>query len=69
MAFLLLLNQRLKDFLYMKIIKTILFILVILFGIFLFIYGGYDDSPGAQGLGLLIVVGSIVGIIKNRKSN
>ena len=51
----------------MKIIKTILFILVILFGIFLFIYGGYDDSPGAQGLGLLIVVGGIVGIIKVRK--
>jgi len=53
----------------MKIIKTILFILAILFGIFLFIYGGYDDSPGAQGLGLLIVVGGIVGIIKNRKNN
>jgi len=51
----------------MKIIKTILFILVILFGIFLFIYGGYDDSPGAQGLGLLVVIGGIVGIIKVRK--
>jgi len=51
----------------MKIIKTILFILAILFGIFLFIYGGYDDSPGAQGLGLLVVIGGIVGIIKVRK--
>lgn len=51
----------------MKIIKIILFILAVLFGIFLFIYGGYDDSPGAQGLGLLIVIGGIVGIIKNKK--
>ncbi len=51
----------------MKIIKIILFILAVLFGIFLFIYGGYDDSPGAQGLGLLIVIGGIVGIIKTRK--
>ncbi len=51
----------------MKIIKIILFILAVLFGIFLFIYGGYDDSPGAQGLGLLVVIGGIVGIIKVRK--
>ncbi len=51
----------------MKIIKIILFILAILFGTFLFIYGGYDDSPGAQGLGLLVVISGIVSIVKNRK--
>lgn len=48
-------------------LKIALFILLILFGIFMFIYGGWDDSPGAQGLGLLIVVGSIYGLIKNKK--
>jgi len=47
--------------------KIILFILLILFGAFMFVYGGYDDSPGAQLLGLIAVVGGIVGIIKNRK--
>ena len=43
------------------------FILVILIGVFFFIYGGYDDSPGGQLLGLLAVIGGIVGIIKRKK--
>lgn len=30
------------------------------------VYGGYDDSPGAQGLGLLAVIGGIIGVIKSR---
>lgn len=42
-------------------------ILAILFGIFIFVYGGYDDSPGAQLLGLIIVIIGIVTIIRNRK--
>jgi len=33
----------------------------------MFVYGGYDDSPGAQGLGLLIAIIGIVGIIKSKK--
>jgi len=33
----------------------------------MFIYGGYDDSPGAQGLGLMIFIIGIVCIIKKRK--
>ncbi len=53
----------------MKKIKILYFILAIIFGVFIFIYGGYDDSPGAQGLGLLAVVGSIFGIIKIRKNS
>jgi len=48
-------------------LKMFLFILVILFGIFMFIYGGYDDSPGAQGLGLLLIIIGIWRIIKNKK--
>lgn len=51
----------------MKIIKILGFIVLIMFGIFFFVYGGYDDSPGAQGLGVLVVIGGIFGIIKNRK--
>jgi len=33
----------------------------------MFIYGGYDDSPGAQGIGVLTVIGGIVGLIKRKK--
>ena len=51
----------------MKTIKIFLFILAIPLGIFLFVYGGYDDSPGAQGLGLLIVIASIFGIVRDHK--
>lgn len=47
--------------------KLILSILAIPLGAFLFVYGGYDDSPGAQGLGLLITVAGVVGIIKIAK--
>ncbi|MEK7515101.1 MAG: LPXTG cell wall anchor domain-containing protein [Patescibacteria group bacterium] len=35
-------------------------ILLIPFGIFLFVYGGADDSPGAQLLGLLMALGGVV---------
>jgi len=48
-------------------LKISFFILAILFGIFIFVYGGYDDSPGAQGLGVLAVIGGIIGIIKIKK--
>jgi len=44
-------------------------ILAILFGSFMFVYGGYDDSPGAQLLGLIAVIAGIVGVIKSRKKN
>jgi hypothetical protein len=53
----------------MSKIKMLIFIILVLFGVFLFVYGGYDDSPGAQGLGLLVVIFGIVGVIKNRKKN
>ena len=41
--------------------------IAILFGVFMVVYGGYDDSPGAQMLGLVIVIAGIVGIVKRRK--
>jgi drug/metabolite transporter (DMT)-like permease len=41
--------------------------LVIVFGVAMVIYGGYDDSPGGQLLGLLAVILGIVGIVKSKK--
>lgn len=37
------------------------------FGIFLIIYGGNDDSPEAQLLGLLILVASIIIMVRTRR--
>ena len=31
------------------------------------VYGGYDDSPGAQGIGLLLVGIGIVAVVKSLK--
>ncbi len=52
-----------------KLIKLALFVLLMAFGAFLFVYGGYDDSPGAQGLGVLVFIAGIIGIIKSQKNN
>jgi len=51
----------------MRKIKITGFIVLILLGVFVFVYGGYDDSPGAQLLGLIAIIGGIVGLIKQRK--
>jgi len=48
------------------IIRILCFVLAILFGIFMFIYGEYDDSPGGQGLGLVAVIVGIIGIVKTK---
>ncbi|MHB1330707.1 MAG: hypothetical protein ACYCY6_01935 [Minisyncoccota bacterium] len=37
------------------------------FGIFLIIYGANDDSPGAQLLGLIVFIVSIVIMIRTRR--
>ena len=39
----------------------------ILFGVFMFIFGGYDDSPGAQLMGVIFFVVGIVALVKNKK--
>jgi drug/metabolite transporter (DMT)-like permease len=51
----------------MNKIKLSGFILAILFGAFMFVYGEFDDSPGGQLMGLLAVIAGIVGIVKSRK--
>ena len=33
----------------------------------MFVYGGYDDSPGGQLLGLVAFVFGIVGVVKSKK--
>jgi hypothetical protein len=47
--------------------KLALSILGILFGIFVFVYGGYDDSPGAQLLGAVIAAIGIISILRGQK--
>jgi hypothetical protein len=51
------------------IIKISGFILLMLLGIFLFIYGGYDDSPGAQGIALALFIFALVKLIKTIKNS
>lgn len=43
-------------------------ILAVAFGAFMFVYGGYDDSPGGQLLGLAIAIAGAVGAITSRKN-
>ena len=43
-------------------------VFAILFGIFMFVYGGYDDSPGAQAIGLAIAAIVVVGFIRKAKA-
>jgi drug/metabolite transporter (DMT)-like permease len=49
--------------------KLILSVLAILFGAFLVVFGGYNDSPGAQLLGLVLAVIGIFVAIKSRNTN
>ncbi|MDD5547751.1 MAG: Ser-Thr-rich GPI-anchored membrane family protein [Candidatus Pacebacteria bacterium] len=51
----------------MNIKIIILSIFAALFGVFMFIYGGYDDSPGGQLMGLIAFIIGIVGLIKSKK--
>lgn len=51
----------------MKIIKVVGFLLLVILGAALVVFGEGDDSPGAQGLGLLVAVGGVVGIVKTLK--
>ena len=43
------------------------FVLAILLGVFMFVYGEFDDSPGGQLLGLVVAIIGIVGLIKSKK--
>lgn len=45
------------------------FVFAILFGVFMVVYGEFDDSPGGQLIGLLAVIVGVVGLIKRKKKN
>lgn len=47
-------------------VKTSVFIITILLGAALVVLGGYDDSPGAQAIGLAAAVFGIIGIVKRK---
>ncbi len=49
--------------------KILYFIIAILFGGFMFVYGGIDDSPRGQLLGLLMIIIGVIRIIKNKRSS
>lgn len=44
-------------------------VLVVLLGAFFIVAGEFDDSPGLQGLGLILIIMTIVMAIKNKKKN
>jgi hypothetical protein len=52
----------------MRTVKILCFVLLIGAGAFIFIYGGYDDSPGAQLLGVIAVATGGFFLYKQRKS-
>lgn len=35
----------------------------------MFIYGGYDDSPGGQGLGFLAVIFGVASIVRIKRKS
>jgi drug/metabolite transporter (DMT)-like permease len=47
--------------------KILYFILAILFGTFMFVYGELDDSPGGQLMGVIAAAIGVFGLIRNRK--
>ena len=51
----------------MNKIKLSLFVVAILIGAFMFVYGEIDDSPGGQLIGLLAVVIGVAGVIRRKK--
>ena len=51
----------------MRNLKVPLCILAILFGVFMVVYGGMDDSPGGQLLGLLAIIAGAVVLVRRNK--
>jgi len=52
-----------------KILYWIPKILAILLGVFFIIFGEFDDSPGLQGLGLILIIATVVIVIRSKKKN
>lgn len=43
--------------------KILYFIFAILFGVFMFVYGELDDSPGGQLIGLIVSIIGVIGLL------
>jgi len=50
----------------MNIRRILLSIVAMAFGVFMVVYGEYDDSPGGQFLGLISFVVGVYGLVKSR---
>ena len=48
--------------------RTLYSVLAILAGMFLIVFGGYDDSPGGQLVGLLLTIFGLVRLVTDRKA-
>ena len=44
-------------------------ILAILLGAFFMVFGEFDDSPGLQGIGLILITSIVISIFRARKTN
>lgn len=53
----------------MNMTKLLILILLIFLGAFIIFFGGMDDSPGAQGIGLIAIIVGVIGIIRTRKKS
>jgi len=50
-----------------KLSYWILKVLAVLLGVFFIVFGGYDDSPGLQGLGFILIITTITIVIRGRR--
>jgi len=50
-----------------KLLYWIPKILAILLGVFFIVFGEFDDSPGLQGLGLILIIVMVVILIRGKK--
>jgi len=50
-----------------KILYWIPKILAILLGVFFIVFGEFDDSPGLQGIGLILIIAIIFIVIRGNK--
>ena len=44
--------------------KYLAVILAIALGVAIIVYGGHDDSPGAQLIGVLLIVGAVAVVVR-----
>jgi hypothetical protein len=57
-----------KNVMNQKIYRTLLSILLIALGVFAMIAGEADDSPGLQGIGLILIISGVHQQYRGRKA-